>query len=155
MKYFGIEGFQAVLGGILEVREYMDSLVNDQPEMVMTDPNCSGFISLFRVYPKGVDAKAQYQRELSSSAHRDDLIKYNNFTEAIGEKLFDWYINGKKVNGKFTPHMAYSTGFRTASWNEEGKDAEGFVYSLKTYPMNVFVTQIGRASCRERVYVLV
>ncbi len=140
MKYFGIEGFQAVLGGILEVREYMDSLVNDQPEMVMTDPNNTGFISLFRVYPKGVDAKAQFEKELNNVSHRDDLIKYNNFTEAIGEKLFDWYINGKKINGKFTPHMAYSTGFRTAAWNEEGKDAEGFVYSLKTYPMNVFVT---------------
>ena len=140
MKYFGLEGFQAVLGGILEVREYMDSLIADQPEMAITDPNCSGFISLFRVYPKGVDGKAQYEKELNNKSHRDELIRYNNFTEAIGEKLFDWYISGKKINDKYTPHMAYSTGFRTASWNGEGKDAEGYVYALKTYPMNVFVT---------------
>ncbi|MGL4293244.1 MAG: pyridoxal phosphate-dependent decarboxylase family protein [Bacteroidales bacterium] len=140
MKYFGIEGFQAILGGILEVRYFMDSLVNAQPEMSMADPDNSGFISLFRIYPKGVDGKAQFQKELNDPAHRADLIKYNNFTEAIGEKLFNWYISGKQINGKYTPHMAYSTGFRNASWNEDGKDPEACIYALKSYPMNVFVT---------------
>lgn len=140
MKYFGIEGFQAVIGGILEVRYFLDSLIDAQPEMANADPNNTGFISLFRVYPKGIDASAQFIKELNDPAHRADLIKYNNFTQAIGEKLFDWYISGKKINGKFTPHMAYSTGFRTTAWNEDGKDAEGYVYALKSYPMNVFVT---------------
>lgn len=139
MKYFGIEGLQAVLGGILEVRYYLDSLIAAQPEMANADPNNTGFISLFRVYPKGIDAASQFQKELNDPAYRADLIKYNNFNEAIGEKLFDWYINGKQVDGKYTPHMSYSTGFRTASWNEDGKDPEGMVYALKSYPMNIFV----------------
>lgn len=140
MKYLGITGLQAILGGILESRSYMDSIVHRHPSMVMADPDNTGFITLFRVYPEGVDAKSQFAKELGDPAHRAELIKYNEFTEAIGEKLWNWYLSGKKINDKFTPHMAYSTGFRTANYNPNGTDEEAVVYALKTYPMNVFVT---------------
>ena len=138
LKFLGIEGLQAVLGGILEVRLYMDSLIEEQTEMVMADPDNTGFITLFRVYPKGVDAREQFARELGDKAYRADLLANNRFQQAVGEKMFEWYMNGHNVNGKHVPHIAYSTGFRTASWNEDGSDAEGTVYALKTYPMNVY-----------------
>lgn len=138
LKYLGIEGLQAVLGGILEVRLYMDSLVEKQTEMVVADADDTGFITLFRVYPKGTDAREQYSRELNDRSHRAELIAGNRFQQAIGEKMFKWYLEGHKINGKPTPHIAYSTGFRNASWNEDGADAEGTVYALKTYPMNVY-----------------
>lgn len=138
LKFLGIEGLQAVLGGILEVRLYMDSLVEKQTEMVMADADNTGFITLFRVYPKGTDARQQFSRELNDKDYRADLLSSNRFQQAVGEKMFEWYMNGHKVNGKHVPHIAYSTGFRTASWNEEGSDPEGTVYALKTYPMNVY-----------------
>lgn len=138
LKYLGIEGLQAVLGGILEVRLYMDSLVEEQTEMVMADADDTGFITLFRVYPKGTDAREQYSRELNDRSYRADLLKNNRFQQAVGEKMFQWYLEGHKINGKPTPHIAYSTGFRNASWNEDGRDAEGNVFALKTYPMNVY-----------------
>ncbi len=138
LKYLGIEGLQSVLGGILEVRLYMDSLVERQTEMVVADPDDTGFITLFRVYPKGTDARRQFAKELSDREYRADLIAGNKFQQAVGEKMFQWYLEGRKINGKPTPHIAYSTGFRTASWNEDGSDAEGTVYALKTYPMNVY-----------------
>lgn len=138
LRYLGIEGLQAVLGGILEVRMYMDSLIERQTEMVMADPDNTGFITLFRVYPKGTDARLQFERELNDRDYRADLVANNRFQQAVGEKMFQWYLEGHKINGKTTPHIAYSTGFRTASWNEDGSDAEGTVYALKTYPMNVY-----------------
>lgn len=140
MKYLGLTGLQAILGGILEVRYYMDSLIKKHPQMVMADPDNTGFISLFRVYPEGVDAQSEFEKELTDKNHRADLIKYNELTAAIGEKLFGWYLDGKKVNGKFTPHMAYSTGFRFTDYNKDGADSEAVIYALKAYPMNVFVT---------------
>lgn len=138
LKFLGIEGLQAVLGGILEVRMYMDSLVEKQTEMVVVDPDNTGFITLFRVYPKGVDAKEQFARELNDKNYRAELLESNRFQQAVGEKMFQWYMDGHKINGKYVPHIAYSTGFRTASWNADGSDAEGTVYALKTYPMNVY-----------------
>lgn len=140
LKYLGLNGLQAILGGILEVRYYMDSLIGKHPEMVMADPDNTGFISLFRVYPEGVDAQSQFAKELSDKNYRAELLKTNELTGAIGEKLFNWYLSGKKINGKYTPHMAYSTGFRNADYNKDGSDAEAVIYALKAYPMNVFVT---------------
>lgn len=138
LKYLGIEGLQAVLGGILEVRLYMDSLVEGRTDMVLTNADDSGFTSLFRVYPKGTDARLQYSRELNDREYRADLLENNRFQQAVGEKLFQWYLEGHKINGRPTPHLAYSTGFRTASWNADGTDSEGYVYTLKTFPMNVY-----------------
>ena len=139
LKYFGLEGLQAVLGGILEVRYYFQNLLNEHPEMVCVDPDNTGLISLFRVYPAGVDADAQFEKEVSDPSYRAQLIKNNEITAAIGEKLFSWYLDRKQINGKYTPHMAYSTGFRTASYNGDGSDDQAVVYALKVYPMNVFV----------------
>ncbi|MCC8171409.1 MAG: hypothetical protein LIP00_06410 [Parabacteroides sp.] len=140
MKYLGVKGFQAILGGILEVRYYLQTLIDEHPQMVMADADDDGFITLFRIYPEGVDADSQFNKELTDKNYRGDLIKYNQFTQAIGEKLFDWYLSGKQINGKYTPHMAYSTGFRNADYNPAGTDPEAVVYALKCYPMNVFVT---------------
>ena len=140
LKYFGIEGFQATLGGILEVRYYLQNLIGEQPQMVCVDESNTGFITLFRIYPDGTDARAQYRKEISDPSYRADLIRNNELTAAIGEKLFAWYLDGKKINGQFTPHMAYSTGFRTTDYNGDASDLEAMVYALKVYPMNVFVT---------------
>lgn len=140
MRYFGMEGMQSVLGGILEVRYYFQDLIAKHPNIVCADPDNTGFITLFRIYPDGVDADDQFRKETTDPSYRDQLIENNEMTAAIGERLFQWYLDGKKVNGRYTPHMAYSTGFRTAAYNPEGTDDQAVVYALKTYPMNVFVT---------------
>ncbi|CDN32197.1 putative L-2,4-diaminobutyrate decarboxylase [Mucinivorans hirudinis] len=140
LKYLGLEGLQAILGGILEVRYYFQNLIEKHKNFVCADPDNTGFITLFRVYADGVNGDDQYRKEIEDPAHRAELIRNNELTAAIGEKLFEWYLNGHKVNGKFTPHMAYSTGFRTTSYNGDGTDSQAVVYALKTYPMNVFVT---------------
>ena len=138
LKYFGMEGMQAILGGILESKYYLSDLVNTQTDMVSVNPDDTGLITLFRVYPQGVDAKAQFHKELNDRSHRAALIKHNLLTEAVGDKLFEWFRAGKKLDGKYTPYMSFSTGFRNATYNREGTDAEAVVYALKSFPMNVF-----------------
>ena len=138
LRYLGMEGLQAVLGGILEVKLYMDSLVEQHPDMARTNSDDTGFTTLFRVYQKGTDAREQYRRENNDRNYRADLIANNRLQEAIGEKMFQWFMEGHKINGKPTPHIAYSTGFSPAGWNADGSDSEGYIYALKTYPMNVY-----------------
>ena len=140
LKYFGMEGMQAILGGILETKYYLYDLLGTHSDMVCVNPDDSGLITLFRVYPKGVDAKAQYKKELNERASRGDLLKNNKLTKAVGDKLFEWFRAGKKIDGKYTPYMSFSTGFRNVEYNREGADAEATVYALKSFPMNVFVT---------------
>jgi L-2,4-diaminobutyrate decarboxylase len=68
------------------------------------------------------------------------LIKYNKLTHAIGDKLFEWFRSGKKINGHCTPYLSFSTGFRTAEYNRDMKDSEAVIYAIKMFPMNVFIT---------------
>jgi glutamate/tyrosine decarboxylase-like PLP-dependent enzyme len=140
LKYFGQEGFQALLGGILETKYYLSDLLKTKPDMVNVNAGDSGLITLFRVYAKGVDARAQYQKELTDESARADLLKHNVLTKAVGDKLWDWFRSGKQIDGKFTPYMSYSTGFRNTEYNRDGKDGEAVVFALKAFPMNVFVT---------------
>lgn len=140
LKYFGIEGMQAVLGGILETKYYLYNLFSTQPDFACANPDDTGLVTLFRVYPKGVDAKAQFERELSDPACRPDLLRHNELTEAIGDKLFDWFRSGKQIDGRHTPYLSFTTGFRNTDYNRDGTDPEAVVYALKSFPMNVFIT---------------
>ena len=59
LKYFGKAGMQAILGGILETKYYLYDLLAEQKDMVCVNLDDSGLITLFRVYPKDVDARVQ------------------------------------------------------------------------------------------------
>lgn len=100
------------------MRMYMDSLVEKQTEMVVADPDNTGFITLFRVYPKGVDAKEQFARELNDKNYRAELLESNRFQQAVGEKMFQWYMDGHKINGKYVPHITNSTSSDHLSPNQ-------------------------------------
>lgn len=157
LKYFGKEGMQAILGGILESKFYLYDLLRAQPDMVCVNPEDSGLVTLFRVYPEGVDAQVQYAGELNDPAQRAALLRHNHLTEAVGNKLFEWFRAGKRIDGQPTPYLSFSTGFRNASYNRDGTDPEAVVYALKSFPMNVFITpetmqwvlRCVRAACEE------
>jgi glutamate/tyrosine decarboxylase-like PLP-dependent enzyme len=140
LKYFGMEGMQAILGGILETKYYLYDLVAKHADMVCVNPDDTGLITLYRVYPKGVDAKAQYKKELTSKASRAELMAHNTLTRNVGDKLYEWFRAGHKIDGKYTPYMSFSTGFRNTEYNPEGTDKDAVIYALKSFPMNVFVT---------------
>ncbi len=139
LKYFGLEGMQAILGGILETRLVLTDLLAAAPDLVCVNPDDSGLVTLFRVYPKGVDAAAQFERELHEPQARGELLATNRLTEAVGNLLFDWYRTGHLHEGQPTPHLSFTTGFRNTTYNRDGTDPEAVVYALKSFPMNVFV----------------
>ena len=139
LKYLGQEGFQAILGGILELKLYLRSLIAEQVEMVTVNPDDYGLCTLFRAYSKGVDAALQYERELFQPSSRKDLIANNMLTRQIGDRLWDWFIQGKRIDGLPTPHVSFSTGFRAADYNRDGSDPEAVVFALKAFPMNVHI----------------
>lgn len=140
LKFFGYEGFQSILGGILENKVHLKKQIEKHAEMVCVNAADDGFVTLLRIYPKAVDATTQYVRELCNSDSREELIEHNEFTHAIGDKLFEWSRSGKKINGQFTPYLSFTTGFRTAEYNRNAKDKEAVVYAIKIFPLNVNIT---------------
>jgi glutamate/tyrosine decarboxylase-like PLP-dependent enzyme len=140
LKFFGYEGFQSVLGGILENKVYLKNQIAKNTEMVCVNSLDYGLVTLLRIYPKDVDAHFQFKNELQDPIFRGDLIRHNKFTHAIGDKLFEWFRSGKKINDHCTPYLSFSTGFRTAEYNRDMKDGEAVIFAIKMFPMNVYIT---------------
>jgi L-2,4-diaminobutyrate decarboxylase len=139
LKYLGYEGFHSILGGILETQNYLRRLIEEHSDLACTNPDDYGLCTLFRAYPKGVDGLGQYQRELNDPSARAELIENNRLTRRIGDKLWEWFRSGKRIDDLATPYMSFSTGFRAASYNPDGTDADAVVYALKIFPMNVHI----------------
>lgn len=137
LKFFGHEGFQAVLGGILEMEHYLRSLLAENPSLVCVNEDDHGFVTLFRVYPEGVDAKEQYRKELTDPAFKQDLIRNNDLQERVANRLWSWFRDGHRHHGAYAPYTSYSTGFRPAAYNRDESDQEAMVYALKSFPMNL------------------
>ncbi len=140
LKYFGHEGFQSILGGILENKVYLKNQIALTQDMVCVNPDDYGFVTLLRIYPEGIDPAHQFDNELNVPAFRDDLLKHNRLTHAIGDKLFEWFRSGKKINGQHTPYLSFTTGFRPATYNRNMQDHDATVYALKIFPLNVHIT---------------
>jgi glutamate/tyrosine decarboxylase-like PLP-dependent enzyme len=139
LRFFGHEGFQAVLGSILEVKEYLRGLLHAHPELVCVNDDDNGFSTLFRVYPEGVDASAQYDRELVDPAARQELIRHNMLQEKVADTMWGWYRDGELHEGEYAPYISYTTGFRPTEYNREESDPGAVIYGLKSFPMNVNV----------------
>jgi glutamate/tyrosine decarboxylase-like PLP-dependent enzyme len=139
LKYLGYEGFHAVLGGILETKLYLRHLLDREPFMACANPEDYGLCTLLRVYPRGIDGNAQFERELTVRASRGELIRHNQLTRAIGDLLWEWFRAGKVIDGLHTPYMSFSTGFRVTEYNRDAADPEAVVFALKIFPMNVHI----------------
>ncbi len=140
LKFFGHEGFQSVLGGILENKVYLQNQISENSEMICVNPFDYGLVTLLRIYPKDVNAQLQFHRELKDPIHKSELVKHNQFTESIGNLLFEWFRSGKKINGHCTPYLSFTTGFRCTEYNRDQKDNKAMLYAIKLFPMNVYIT---------------
>ena len=78
LKYFGYEGFQTILGGILEMQHYLREKFTEYDDIICVNPDDYGLVTLFRVYPKETKAREQYQKELSDPLAKDELNKTMN-----------------------------------------------------------------------------
>lgn len=55
----GHEGFQAVLGGIMEIQHELRRHIQQEADMVCVNPDDNGFVTLLRIYPIDINAFAQ------------------------------------------------------------------------------------------------
>lgn len=139
LRFLGREGFQALLGGVVEVQEALRDLIAETPDMVCVNTADSGFVTLFRVYPAGVDAETQYQRELTDQAALDELDIHNQLQARVADKMWDWYRDGQLHEGSYAHYISYTSGFRPTDYNPDMTMDKAVIYGLKSYPMNLNV----------------
>jgi L-2,4-diaminobutyrate decarboxylase len=152
LKYFGCQGFQSMLGGVLEQKEKLKAKLDTKDDdLICIDPDSYGFVTLIRIYPRGMDADVQYAKELNYPDCLGDLMKHNRLQEKVADKLWAWYRSGKKIRIKFglgdterecyAPYISYTSGFRPTAYNQHEKDPNAVIYALKAFPMNLNIDE--------------
>ncbi len=116
-------------------------VIANKKTIVCVNATDSGFVTLFRVYKNGIDAEAQYNKELNDPAAKEELEANNKLQQDIADLLWQWHRDGQLHGGSYAPYISYTSGFRPTDYDDEDIEP-GFIYAVKAFPMNVNVTPL-------------
>ncbi|HEY9597456.1 MAG TPA: pyridoxal-dependent decarboxylase [Cyanophyceae cyanobacterium] len=97
IKLFGKQGYRALIGHVVEMSEMLRERVERHPFIHVLNHYNYGSVTLFRVYPKDVDAKDAFQRELTDPNYREQLEKHNLYNRRIFDCVHQRAMRGEGV----------------------------------------------------------
>jgi glutamate/tyrosine decarboxylase-like PLP-dependent enzyme len=124
LRYFGYEGYQVMIGHLIEMQQALRDELEFHQNVVVVNKDSYGAVTLFRVYPKWMDAGLQYQNEFYKEKYEEELMKYNQFQSDVYNVLCDMH----EQEGIPSPALSITTKFRQS---EYGKP----ITALKAYLM--------------------
>jgi glutamate/tyrosine decarboxylase-like PLP-dependent enzyme len=153
LKLFGSEGYQVMLGRIIEVGIFFRELLKKDKNLICVNPDNHGFVTLFRVYPKHINAEEQYEKELNDPKYRQELKAYNILQQRIANKLFSMLREPEqKISGwENPPYTSFTSGYRPTEYAPNEKDSHYFIYALKAFPMSPNSNEISMQIVRNYV----
>ncbi len=126
LHLLGRIGLQSLLGHIVDVAEQLrENLEAHSTTSVVNDENF-GTVTLFRVYPQGVDTWSIKERERTDPGFRDDVRKYNDYNRRIYRQLERDALQGAG------PLISLTECYRTTDYGEP-------IVAMKSYIMSPFV----------------
>lgn len=153
LRLFGYEGYQVMLGRIIEVGIFFRELLHKDKNLVCVNPDNHGFVTLFRVYPRHINAEEQYEKELNDPAYKEQLRAYNLLQQRIANKLFGMLRDPKQsIPGwENPPYTSFTSGYRATEYNPDEKDGNYLIYALKSFPMSPNSNEISMQVVRNYV----
>jgi glutamate/tyrosine decarboxylase-like PLP-dependent enzyme len=128
LRLFGITGMRVLLGHLVEMAELLrEHLDGHECSTVLNDDNF-GTVTLFRVYPDGVDTWTIKERERTDPAAKDELLAHNEYNRRIFRYLYDQAMHGKGV------HISMTNCYRTTDYGEP-------IVALKSYMLSPFIDE--------------
>ncbi|KAF0976316.1 hypothetical protein FDP41_004622 [Naegleria fowleri] len=124
---FGIEGYQSMIAHLVSVQHALRTALSEFENIVIVNDLDNGFVTLFRVYPEGINAKEQYKKEFEES-DATVVNKSNDYQKHIANIL---HLKRIEEDG---PALSYTRNFR--------KNKHGLALSaIKAFPMSPFCTE--------------
>jgi len=128
LLYLGKDGLRALLGHLVEMAELLREHFEGHATTTVLNGDNFGTVTLFRVYPDGVDTWTVPARERSDAAMRDDLLAYNEYNRAIYRYLHDKAMSGQGVL------LSMTDCYRHSDYGEP-------IVALKSYILSPFVDE--------------
>lgn len=153
LKHFGYEGYQVLLGRIIEVKLFFNKLIMKENSLVCINLDNHGLSTLFRVYPSHINAKSQYDKELHDPSYKDQLLIYNKLQRLVANKLFAMlYDKSQQIPGwENSPYISFSSGYRPPIYDLNENNHEYWIYGIKSFPMSPYSNELSMLILRNYI----
>lgn len=97
LRLFGVRGLQALLGHVVTMAEELREQLEGHASTTVMNGDNFGPVTLFRVYPEGVDTFSVPDQERRDPAMRDTLRAHNDYNRRIFEIIQAEALEGRGV----------------------------------------------------------
>jgi len=125
LKLLGKEGYQTILGHLVTMAGRIRSRIERVDNICVVNDYNYGSVTLFRVYPHGVDAKSTYFQEVNDANFSEELKSHNEYNRQI------FTILNHQVERGYGIVLSLTERYRTTSSGEP-------IVALKSYLMSPF-----------------
>lgn len=94
---FGKEGLRTLLGHAVEMAEVLREAVESHPDLTVLNGENVGPVTLFRVYPHGVDTFTIEDRERTDAAYQEQVRRHNEYNRRIYRRVHAEALAGRGV----------------------------------------------------------
>ncbi len=113
IRLLGKQGYRVLIGHVVEMAEMLRERLENYPyTQVLNDYNY-GPVTLFRVYPPGVDADTASRRELADPDYRQQLEAHNAYNRRIFDLIHERAMRGEGVL------LSWTDAYRHADYGGE------------------------------------
>ncbi|MEM7262419.1 MAG: pyridoxal-dependent decarboxylase [Planctomycetota bacterium] len=128
LKLFGREGLRALLGHLVEMAEVLREKLEGHASISVLNGDNVGMVTLFRVYPDGVDTWSIKSREREDESFSEQLVEHNAYNRKIFEVLHEKAMKGEGIM------ISMTDSYRTS-------EAGVPIAALKSYCLSPFVDE--------------
>jgi glutamate/tyrosine decarboxylase-like PLP-dependent enzyme len=128
LRLLGKTGLRALLGHLVEMAELLREHLEGHRMTTVLNGENFGTVTLFRVYPDGVDTWTIKERERTDPAARDLLLAHNDYNRRIYRYLRDEAMAGRGVL------ISMTECYRLTDYEEP-------IVALKVYVLSPFVDE--------------
>ncbi|MEW6381273.1 MAG: pyridoxal-dependent decarboxylase [bacterium] len=147
IRLLGKQGYRTIIGHVVEMSEMLRERLENYPFVEVLNDYNYGPVTLFRVYPDGVDPHEAFLREQTDPKYRRQLEEHNTYNRGIFERIHDRAMAGKGVL------LSWTDAYRYASYDDRPPIAaiKSFIMSPWTGLDAVETVARQVASIREQV----
>src|SRR5207244_9159297 len=89
LKLLGREGLRVTIGHLVEMAQLLREHLEGHEATTVLNRDNFGTVTIFRVYPPGVDTFAIKQQEFEDPACRELLVKHNDYNRRVLQYLHE------------------------------------------------------------------
>lgn len=149
IRLLGKDGYRVLIGHAVEMAEMLRERLEEHPRTIVLNDGNFGPVTLFRVYPKGVEAELACLREITDPSYREQVNAHNAYNRRIFNLVHARAMRGEGVL------LSWTDAYRHADYDGEPGPPiaalKSFILSPWTNPAAVEMVTRQVLEAREQV----